>query len=204
MLTSRQVFAGSPLRKRPPIVFCEIMMEFAEGEPPMRPPGGERLGLDDRLWDEMQVCFNSNPEARPTMKDIRSLLEPRHKKWTPPTPDGPAKSDLARWRDESENYVDFTRYSDRIAPSRPHSGTGISLGTTPLASGESPGNERPPEPVLASTRTREWVLAQRSDLFPKISRPGVTFEEVPVVFDIPARPGAHDTIVSTEPWTRLL
>ena len=90
------------------------------------------------------------------------------------------------------NYVDFTSYSDGTDPYHPNSGTERSVGSpsaTPLGSDveESPRTTFLREAVLAPHRTQEWVLAQQLDSPPGISRrrPGVTFEESPIVHIVP-------------------
>jgi hypothetical protein len=179
-LRSFQVFAGSPL--------------FG-GEVPQRPQLEGRLGLDDEVWNKIRSCLNFRPKRRPAIKDVRSFLEPLHQRWIPPAPEGAANSNTAHSHNENDSYVDFTCYSDGTVPSRPPSTTGISIGDTPLVSGESPGTTLSPEPALVSARTRKWVQTHRSDSFPKTSRPGVTFEENPVIFSIQPR---------SEHWTHLL
>ena len=90
------------------------------------------------------------------------------------------------------SYVDFTSYSDGTDPYHPNSGTERSVGSpsaTPLGSDveESPRTAFLREAVLAPHRTQEWVLAQQLDSPPGISRrrPGVTFEESPIVHIVP-------------------
>lgn len=162
------------------------MSGFIKGELPLQPPPGEQVGLDDDVWKMIQECWNLKPEARPTMKDVRRFLEPLHQSWIPPTPD--------------YGYVDFTRYSDGTVPSRPGTASDVSVGDILLESGGSPGSRVFPEPGLVSTRTEEWVLAQQSAPSLKTSRPGVTFEENPVVFNLPPL----DYSAFAEPWTHLL
>lgn len=159
------------------------MREFVEGELPLRPPSGERLGLDDEVWDKMVKCLDSQPGVRPAIKDIRSFLEPLHQIWIHPTPAGAAKPDAA---DENDSYVDFTCYGDGSVPSLHRSATEISREGTLVGSEESSCGTLFPAPAKVSSRTLAWVNNQRQrlDPFPKISRPGVTFEEKPVVFDI--------------------
>ena len=206
-----QVFAGYPLPKRPITLYRVIMKKFLRGDVPLRPLLGKRLGLDDEVWNVIQECLDLEPEARPTIKDVRSFLEPRHQKWIPPSSYGAVKSDPFCWQDEDESYTNFTRDSDDITPSHSCSIPRTTLWDSLLASGESLDNAPSPEPALVHARTQEWVLSQnqRSDSLStiKISRPGVTFEENPVAPDIAPRvpSGTHDiTIEPSEPWTHLL
>ena len=197
-----QVFAPFPPPKQFPIDYSKLLIELIEGKVPARPQDGERLGLDDKMWKKIKECLDFRPKGRPTMKDVRSFLEPLHQKWIRPTPESTTKSDTAHGRDEDDSYIDFTSHSDSTVPSRPSS-TGISFWDTPLESGESPGNAPSLDPALVPTRTKEWILSQRSDSFPKICRPGVTFEESPVIFNIPARSKPDSASASTETQTHL-
>lgn len=136
------------------------------------------------------------PEYRPTMKDVRSFLEPLHQKWLPPAPEDDIPS-----HDEKNSYVDFTGYSEGTFPSHVRSATGASLGDTLMASEELPGGA----PLLeASARTREWVIALQSNPSPKILRPGVTFKAEPTIFDIAPPSPSGETVVPTNHWTQLL
>ena len=91
-----------------------------------------------------------------------------------------------------DNYVDFTSYSDGTNPYSPRPTTQRSASNPPETSSssqgeESQGNAFRQEKVSAFLRTKEWIWAQRLGSSPKISprRPGVTFEESPVIHTIP-------------------
>ena len=102
-----------------------------------------------------------------------------------------------------DKYVDFTSYSDGTDPYRPHSGTECSVGNssgTPLNSDveESPRSAFLRETLLEPDRTQEWVLAQHMDSSPEVSRrrPGVTFEESPVIHNVPLSSPGTCTVAS--------
>ena len=109
-----------------------------------------------------------------------------------------------------DRYVDFTSYSDGTDPYRPHSGTEQSVGNpsgTPLSS-DAEGSPRSiflQETMLVPHRTQEWVQAQQSDLpfdiFPR--RPGVTFEESPIVHIIPPSSPETRTVASDDSYEFL-
>ena len=108
-----------------------------------------------------------------------------------------------------ERYVDFTSYSDGTDPYRPYSGTERSIGNpsgTPQSSDMegSPRNESLREAMLGPNRTQEWVQAQQLDLPPDISRrrPGVTFEEEPIVHFVPPSSGSC-TVASEDSYEFL-
>jgi len=98
------------------------------------------------------------------------------------------ESNAALYGDDS--YVDFTSYSDGTDPYPFYSSTELSIGNpsgTLLSSDleESPRITFLQEPMLMPhvTRTQEWVRAQQLDsptVLPR-RRPGVTFEESPIV-----------------------
>lgn len=201
-----QVFSGSPLPRFPFISYDRTMKKIMKGELPPRPPGGERLGLDDEVWDKLRECLDFRPQVRPTAEGVRTFFEPLHQKGIPLKPDDVVMSDTTHQHDENDNCVDPTHDSECAAPSRSRSTTRTSPGDILLASEESPGSAPFPEPAPVSTRTHEWIATQQSDLFPKTSPPGVTFEENPVMFDIslPISTGTHDNAEPTESWTCLL
>lgn len=108
------------------------------------------------------------------------------------------------------SYVDFTSYSDGTDPYPPHSSTERSLGNpsgTPLSSDreESPRSAFLREIMSAPhvTRTQEWVQAQQ--LAPAISRrrPGVTFEENPIVHIVTPPSTGTCTVASDDTYESL-
>ena len=105
-----------------------------------------------------------------------------------------------------DNYVDFTSYSDGTDHYRPHTGTEQSVGNpsgTPLSSDaeKSPRSESLRETMLVPHRTQEWVRAQQLDSPAKTSRrrPGVTFEENPIIHIVPPPSPGTRTVASEDP-----
>lgn len=60
-------------------------MDVTAGRRPERPPRREILGLDDSVWNMVQKCWGSDARNRPTIKEVRSFLEPVFQNWAPPT-----------------------------------------------------------------------------------------------------------------------
>ncbi len=47
--------------------------------PPRPPEPALRRGLDDAMWDLMQVCWKTRPTDRPDMKEVIHRLMPGYK-----------------------------------------------------------------------------------------------------------------------------
>ena len=70
---------------------------------------------------------------------------------------------------------------------------------------EPPESAFLPETMLEPNRTQEWVRAQQLDLPPDVSRrrPGVTFEESPIVHIVPPSSPGMGTVGSEDSYELL-
>ena len=105
-----------------------VVGQVVEGKRPVRPQGVEGLWFMDDVWGVLERCWKSQPDSRPSIKDVLQFLEGVSRSWTPPPPwavAGVSTMNLPT-RCYSESSIDGTAESgvpspSRVGPSQPSS-----------------------------------------------------------------------------------
>lgn len=75
MLTSAPPFAN---RQKPEVAFGVVL----EGKRPPRPNNSESLGITNKIWDLLELCWAKDISLRPTVNNVVRFLEGVAKRWT--------------------------------------------------------------------------------------------------------------------------
>jgi len=94
-----------------------IFVKVLEGE---RPP--RAAGFADSLWEMSELCWDSQPSARPNIEDVLQSLERVSRSWEPPSP-GIHKE--ANKGVDSDSLSDTSGMSSRFIPSAMFRGLSI-------------------------------------------------------------------------------
>ena len=63
-----------------------VMRKVIEGERPGRPEGAEGAWFTDYLWEILQICWDTQPGARPSIEVVLECLKRVSRTWKPPSP----------------------------------------------------------------------------------------------------------------------
>ena len=63
-----------------------VVRKVMEGERPGRPDGQEGAWFTDDLWETVELCWETRPEARPSIQAVLEDLERASRAWKPPSP----------------------------------------------------------------------------------------------------------------------
>jgi len=86
-----------------------VFVKVLEGE---RPP--QEVGFADSLWEMLELCWKSQPSARPNVEDVLQCLERVSRSWEPPSPDAHREVDKGV---DSDSLSDTSGMSSRFIPS---------------------------------------------------------------------------------------
>jgi serine/threonine protein kinase len=94
-----------------------VPLKVFQGSRPERPDGPEGVWFKDDVWAVLERCWASQPNERPTIKDVLQCLEEASRVWTPPSPQAvaiPAVTNSPTW-----NPFDITPNTDGGEASHP-------------------------------------------------------------------------------------
>jgi len=63
-----------------------VIRKVVDGERPARPEGAKGVLFTDGLWETMKLCWQTQPESRPSTAIVFEYLEHGSKTWKPPYP----------------------------------------------------------------------------------------------------------------------
>ena len=144
-------------------------------ELPARPLNREPLGLNDGVWDKIQACWDSIPDARPTIGDMRNFLEQIHSGWVPPASEVintlVLNSPDAHRTGTLDMYTQFTPSTCSVGSTdQESSGMDPSFGTDPSFETDSVSD--------TTIRDETTVLARKILDMYRNSLPGMTSREI--------------------------
>lgn len=61
-----------------------VMRKVIEGERPLMPEGAERTWFTDDLWRMLELCWETQPETRPSIPVVQQCLDRVSRTWKPP------------------------------------------------------------------------------------------------------------------------
>jgi len=83
-----------------------VVRKVLDGERPGRPDGPEGTWFTDDLWQMLEMCWETQPEARPNVQAVLEHLELVSGAWKPPSPQADEGIDV------DEDDWDLTTVSD--------------------------------------------------------------------------------------------